>query len=93
MPSFSYTALNLYHEGFLMAVRRLQVKDEEGKVCTVKCWVIEAVGGFNVGFEVFSKGERFQAFSDANCEQIAWYDVKSQILDRGYKVVEELHEY
>ncbi len=76
-----------------MAVKRFQVRDEEGKVCTVKCWVIEAVGGYNVGFEVFAKGDKFQAFSDANCEQIAWYDVRSEIHQRGYKMLEDLHEY
>ncbi|PCJ17207.1 MAG: hypothetical protein COB02_14265 [Candidatus Cloacimonadota bacterium] len=76
-----------------MAVKRMQVRDEEGKVCTAKTWVLKTVGGFKIGFEVLSKGERYEAISDANCEQIAWYDVKTLINHNAYKIVEDIIEY
>jgi hypothetical protein len=76
-----------------MSARRIQIRDEEGKICTTKCWVVQDVGGYKVGFEVYAKKERFEAFSDANCEQIAWYDVRTELERRGYKIVEDIHEY
>ena len=76
-----------------MAVKRFQVKDEEGKLCSSKCWVMDTVGGYKIGIEIISKGIRFEGFSDASCEQIAWYDVKTQLLNFGYKIMEDIHEY
>ena len=76
-----------------MSLKRFQVKDEEGKLCSSKCWVKDSVGGYQIGIEILSKGVRFEGFSDASCEQIAWYDVRSQLSELGYKIIEDIHEY
>ena len=76
-----------------MSLKRFQVKDEEGKLCSSKCWVLENVGGYKIGFEVFSNAHKYEGFSDANCEQIAWYDVKSRLEKHGYKIIEDIFEY
>lgn len=76
-----------------MSARRIQVRDEEGKISTAKSWVVQDVGGYRVGFEVYAKQEKFEAFSDANCEQIAWYDIRNELEKRGYRIVEDIYEY
>jgi len=76
-----------------MSVKRFQVRDEEGKLCSTRCWVSDTVGGYKIGIEVLSKGIRFEGFSDASHEQIAWYDVKQQLHKLGYKIMEDIHEY
>ena len=77
-----------------MSLKRFQVKDEEGKLCSSKCWVKkDTVGGYQIGIEILSKGVRYEGFSDASCEQIAWYDVRSQLTELGYKIIEDVHEY
>ena len=74
-------------------LKRFQVKDDEGKWCTSKCWVKDSVGGYSIGIEILSKGIRYEGFSDASCEQIAWYDVRSQLDHLGYKIVDDVIEY
>lgn len=76
-----------------MMLKRFQVKDDEGKLCTSKCWVKDSVGGYSIGIEILSKGIRYEGFSDASCEQIAWYDVRSQLDHLGYKIVDDVIEY
>jgi|GEM_PF-1061809 hypothetical protein len=82
-----------FGQGLAMSVKRFQVRDDEGKLCSSKCWVSQTVGGYRIGIEILSKRERFEGFSDASHEQIAWYDVKTQIQAMGYRIVEDFHEY
>ncbi len=76
-----------------MPVKRFQVRDEDGQLCTAKCWVTEAVGGYQIGIEILAKHQRFDGFSDACHENISWYDVRTQLLHMGYKIVEDIFEY
>ena len=45
-----------------MSLKRFQVKDEEGKLCSSKCWVKDTVGGYQIGIEILSKGVRYEGF-------------------------------
>lgn len=74
-------------------LKRFQVKDDEGRVCTSKCWIKDSVDGYSIGIEILSKGVRYEGFSDASCEQIAWYDVRNQLDHLGFKIVDDIHEY